>query len=171
MQKGKHYCENNELVECWLSSDTTWDLCVCGIQSVTEVSTGVQGRRALFVGERNEDRSVGDLRLTTCDQAPGLFLETWGRRFLSLLLPTHRNEVRRRREVTSPIQVHKASLFGLAFLRLVIRSVPVMSAPKLDRKVTGRLRIQQLLRLLSHHDAPSFCTSTWTRNENGRKPV
>src|SRR5215831_2002809 len=22
MQKGKYYCENNELVECWLSSDT-----------------------------------------------------------------------------------------------------------------------------------------------------
>ena len=30
MQKGKHYGENNELVECWLSSDTTWDSCVCG---------------------------------------------------------------------------------------------------------------------------------------------
>ena len=23
MQKGKHYCGNNELVECWLSTDTT----------------------------------------------------------------------------------------------------------------------------------------------------
>jgi hypothetical protein len=29
------------------------------------------------VGERNEDRSLGDLRLTTCDVALGLYLETW----------------------------------------------------------------------------------------------
>jgi hypothetical protein len=29
------------------------------------------------VGERNEDPSLGDLRLTTCYLAPGLFLETW----------------------------------------------------------------------------------------------
>jgi hypothetical protein len=29
------------------------------------------------VGERNEDRPLGDLRLTTCYLAPGLFLETW----------------------------------------------------------------------------------------------
>ena len=29
------------------------------------------------MGERNEDPSLGDLRLTTCYLAPGLFLETW----------------------------------------------------------------------------------------------
>jgi hypothetical protein len=29
------------------------------------------------VGERNEDPSLGDLRLTTCYLAPGLFSETW----------------------------------------------------------------------------------------------
>jgi hypothetical protein len=32
---------------------------------------------AIFVGERNEDRSLGDLRLTTWSVGPGLSLETW----------------------------------------------------------------------------------------------
>jgi hypothetical protein len=34
MQKRKHYGENNELVECWLSSDTTWDSCVLEIDQL-----------------------------------------------------------------------------------------------------------------------------------------
>src|SRR5690349_2019205 len=34
MQKGKHYCENNELVECWLSSYTPWDSCVVEIDQL-----------------------------------------------------------------------------------------------------------------------------------------
>jgi hypothetical protein len=29
------------------------------------------------MGERNEDRSLGDLRLTTCNLVPGLHLEAW----------------------------------------------------------------------------------------------
>src|SRR5579872_4747326 len=40
MHKRKHYGENNELVECWLSSNTTWDPCVCGDRSTMEAATG-----------------------------------------------------------------------------------------------------------------------------------
>src|SRR5207237_1795222 len=63
MQKGKHYCENNELVECWLSSDTTlrlWRLISYGssYRSCYEQNSNYLARtraagRPIFPGSQN----------------------------------------------------------------------------------------------------------------------